>query len=204
MKAFIEVAPDPIASRAQIGELGQLLRDQGKLEERKHILPFFRSRPHLAAALGSINPALITPDRIAFEYDLFGDFKCDRVVGDSRRKAYSFIEFEEGGPGSVFVAKARKASPEWSPRFDHGFSQIIDWFWKLRDLERTHEFQARFGEPIEYSAMLVIGRGMSFGPREDRRWRWRQQSVIVDSKHVNCLTFEQLYEALALRSATAT
>ncbi len=84
---------------------------------------------------------------------------------------------------------------------DHGFSQIIDWFWKLRDLDRTRDFESRFGDPIESSDMLVIGRGMSFGAREDRRWRWRQQSVVIDSKHVNRVTFEQLHEAPALRSA---
>ncbi len=102
MKTLIEVRPDPAALRGQIDEFGRYLEDHPRLGERKEILPFFRGRHPLAASLGSINPALNTPDRIAFEYDLFGDFSCDLVVGDSRRKAYSFIEFEDGGPASAF------------------------------------------------------------------------------------------------------
>jgi hypothetical protein len=199
MKTFDEVPFDAIECRKQIDELGQWLRSAGPLDERRHILPFFRARPRLSAWLGSFHPDITAPDRVAFEYDLFGDFVCDLVVGDSRSNAYSFIEFEDAKPGGVFVKKPRKSSPEWSPRFDHGFSQIIDWFWKLDDMERTAEFEARFGGPIEYNAILVIGRGLSFGNREDRRLSWRRRSVVVDNKHLNCLTYDQLHRALDLR-----
>ena len=37
-------------------------------------------------------------DLLAWEYDLFGDFSCDLVVGDSVRKAFNFIEFEGDRP----------------------------------------------------------------------------------------------------------
>jgi hypothetical protein len=201
MKSFVEIELDAAESRRQIDELGRLLDSSAPLRERKEILPFFRARPQLSAWLGSSHPDIILPDRIAFEYDLFGDFACDLVVGDSRRNAYSFIEFEDAKPDSIFVKKPKKSTPEWSPRFDHGFSQIIDWFWKLDDLERTTEFASRFGGAIEYNALLIIGRGGSFGTREDRRWKWRQRSVVVDNKHINCITYDDLHEALDQRLA---
>ena len=201
MKTFTEISFDRVESRCQIDEFGQLLENYPSLGERKDLLPFCRARPQLAARIGPLNSTIVNPDRLAFEYDLFGDFTCDLVVGDSRRMSYTFIEFEDARHNSVFSKRTRKSTPEWSSRFDHGYSQIIDWFWKLRDLERTHDFEARFGHRIEYNVMLIIGRGHSFGSREDRRWLWRQRSVVVDSKHVICLTYDQLHEALDLRLA---
>ena len=199
MKSFDEIRFDAAECRRQVDDLGRWLLASGSLGERRQILPFFRARPQLSAWLGSFHPDILKADRFAFEYDLFGDFACDLVVGNSRTNAYSFIEFEDAKPGGIFIKKPKKASPEWSPRFDHGFSQIIDWFWKVDDMERTTEFEARFGGPIEYNAVLVIGRGLSFGTREDRRLKWRQRSVIVDNKHLNCLTYDQLHRALDLR-----
>jgi len=43
------------------------------------------------------------------------------------------------------VAKGAKATLEWSERFEHGFSQVPDWFWKLNDRTPTSEFAHRFG-----------------------------------------------------------
>ncbi|MEQ8960543.1 MAG: DUF4263 domain-containing protein [Coleofasciculus sp. C2-GNP5-27] len=57
--------------------------------------------------------------------------------GDSVKKAYCFVEFENADSNSIFVDKPGKSSPEWSSRFEKCFSQIIDWFWKLDDLEKT-------------------------------------------------------------------
>ena len=56
---------------------------------------------------------------------------------------------------------------EWGRGFEHGFSQIVDWFWKLDDQSRTNEFRNRFGAPdARLSEMLVIGRN-GFLPQRD-------------------------------------
>lgn len=188
--------------RTELAELHALLAAHPDLKETQDILPFFRARRHLSVFLGSREPDLVSFDRIAFEFDLFGDFACDLVVGDSVTKTYGFIEFEDAGPTSVFVQRGAKATPEWSPRFERGFSQIVDWFYKLDDMEKTDEFEARFGaRSIAFFGLLVIGRSEVLGPREQRRLAWRQARVVVNSQRVRCVTFDQLAAALSRQLA---
>jgi hypothetical protein len=42
------------------------------------------------------------PSRIAFQYQLFGDFSCDLVVGDSVRHTGLFVEWKDATAGSLF------------------------------------------------------------------------------------------------------
>jgi hypothetical protein len=163
-------------------------------------LPFFKKRLHLSAFLGSYHPSISHFDLVAHEYDLFGDFTCDLALGDSRRLAYVFVELEDAAPGSVFVHKRGKNSPEWAPRFERGFSQMVDWFYKLADMEKTDEFAGRFGaRTVEYSGLLVVGKDDSFGEKEARRLRWRQEKVIIDSCKLFCVTYDRLFFHLEQR-----
>jgi hypothetical protein len=145
MKTFEPLAFDPARCRKEVGELRTWLARRPLLDEARHIRPFFRKRRQLAAFIASYSPNVIRFDRLAFEYPLFGDFTCDLAVGDSVKRAYCFVEFEDAGPGSLFVKQGKKATREWSARFDHGCSQIIDWFYRLDDLKKSDAFAARFG-----------------------------------------------------------
>jgi hypothetical protein len=93
--------------------------------EREHILPFFASHRHAAALIGTYNFDASAPDRIAFEFDIFGDYKADLGIGNSQNHEYCFVEFEDATETSI-IQKSTKAMPDWSRRFEHGFSQIID------------------------------------------------------------------------------
>ena len=95
------------------------------LREREHILPFFRCHRHAAALIGTSNNKTVRLDPIAFEFDIFGDHKADLVVRDSQNHQYCFVEFEDATETSIFK-KSAKATPNWSHRFEHGFSQIIE------------------------------------------------------------------------------
>ena len=53
---------------------------------------FFESRMHLRALIGPYNSALKSCDRLAWQYPIFGDFRCDFAIGDWTRKAYTFVE----------------------------------------------------------------------------------------------------------------
>jgi len=202
MKSFSLINFDSIICREQLAELQQLIQSSESLSERNDILPFFRERLHLSASVGLFNTEIIRPDRIAFEYDIFGDFASDMVVGDSVNHSYCFVEFEDASPNSIFLSKGGRSTPDWSPRFEHGYSQIVDWFWKLSDLERTDDFQNRFNSrSIDYIGLLIIGRGKNLGLREQRRLKWRQKKTVVNSQQIRCITFDELYENLLSRIA---
>jgi hypothetical protein len=147
-------------------ELRDLLNSKTSLKERDDILPFFEKRMHLSAFIGS-DANLISYNRIAHEMELNGSFVCDLVVGDWDRRRYAFIEFEDATPKSIFVKKKHKQTPEWSPRFEHGFSQLVDWFFLIDEIRSTTDFQTTFGtEPIDYVGLLILGRTQHLETRE--------------------------------------
>ena len=154
------------------------------LRERDHILPFFRSHRHLAALIGTRNSDIARLDRIAYEFDLFGDYKADLVIGDSENHQYCFVEFEDAAATSVFKQTPR-ATPDWSPRFEHGFSQIVDWFCHLDDFKKTDRFHRNFGYGhVDFVGLLLIGRNEGLDDDGIRRLRWRTHHVIVNSHQI--------------------
>jgi hypothetical protein len=167
MKIFESIEFSPSDCAIQLGEFKKLLDKKKELSERNDILPFFKKRKELSALVGSLHPKIYKYDKLAFEYNLFGDFVVDLAIGDSVRKSYCFVEFESAKYNSIFVAKSGKTTPEWSPTFERGYSQIIDWFWKLNDMERTEEFENRFNSrTIKYVGVLVVGRNEYLEPKE--------------------------------------
>jgi hypothetical protein len=185
--------------RQQVQELKTLLDSSADLPEAA-FHDFFEPRAHLRALLGPYNPSLLSPDRLAWQYPIFGDFRCDFAIGDWTRKAYTFVEYEDARPNSLFVKQGEKATRAWSPRFDSGFSQIVDWFYKLQVMTDTPDMEARFGKrSIRYTGVLIIGRDQHLDPGERLRLEWRQDHIVVNSKHVVCVTYDQLLDDLVFR-----
>jgi hypothetical protein len=203
MKTLEPLAFDPVQCLKEVRALRTWLGRHAQLDESKHIRPFFRKRRHLSAFIASYSPNVIRFNRMAFEYPLYGDFICDLVVGDSVKNAYCFIEFENADANRLFVKQARKATREWSPRFDHGYSQIIDWFCKLEDMKKSDDFAARFGgRSISYTGILIVGRDQYLLPGERERLEWRRSHVTVASQTVQCVTFDGLADDLEARLKT--
>lgn len=176
----------------ELEEFENLLRDNKELNERKDILPFFKERLHLSAFIGAYGTNMVRFNQIKHEFTLSGEFRADLVVGDSINNIYCFIEFEDATEDSIFVEKGRSTS-DWSPRFEHGFSQIIDWFWKIDDFKNTSLARSIFGsENIEFYGILVIGRDDFLSEVDKTRLKWRLNKVLVDSRKVICITFDQL------------
>lgn len=191
MKEFTRLSFDAAQSWAAVDTLGQLLRSKGDLEETADIKPFFEAHPELAILIGgafSMGSAIF--DQYSFQFQLFGDFGCDIVVGDSVAHRYAFIELEDAMANSLFRRQGAKVTPEWSSRIEGGFSQIVDWFWKLEDMSRTDEYATRFGSRhADYFGMLLIGRDQHLGhPREENRWAWRSRNVAISGKPVWLVT----------------
>ncbi|WP_204103030.1 MULTISPECIES: Shedu anti-phage system protein SduA domain-containing protein [Spirulina sp. CCY15215] len=199
MKDFLQLKFNYSLFFKELKEFKNLLDSSRFLSEQDEILPFFRKRVQLSLAIGAYYPEILQPDRIAFEYDLFGDFACDLVIGDSKRQSYCFVEFENAVENSIFRKTKRNLS-EWSPRFERGFSQIIDWFYKLDTQSETRDFEYRFGGRSIYSmGLLIIGRDADLSQKEKDRLEWRKRKILVNSHHIYCLTFDDLYRTLAVR-----
>jgi hypothetical protein len=199
MPDFSPHALDLASGRQQVQELKALLDSSPDLPEAA-FHDFFEPRSHLRALVGLYNPTLAAPDRLAWQYPIFGDFRSDFAIGDWTRKAYTFVEFEDARPNSLFVKHGERAIRAWSPRFDGGSSQIIDWFYKLQVMTDTPDMEARFGKrSIRYTGVLLIGRDQYLQAGERLRLEWRQEHVVVNSKHVICVTYDQLLDDLLFR-----
>ena len=131
MKKLMQHKFDRTQCRAQWKDFEQLLKSRAVLDENKNVLPFFKARQDLSLFITSYFPHIKSADVLAHEYPIYGDFKADLIVGDSATSSYLLVEFENGSPDSVFKKKASKATPDWAPRFECAFSQLVDWLWKL-------------------------------------------------------------------------
>jgi Domain of unknown function (DUF4263) len=178
-----------------------LLDTQAELSEGKDILPFFRSHPHLAAMIGSISLHVHKIDRACHEFDLFGNFRCDWAVGDYASRSYTLIEFEDARRNSVFAA-GEKYHEEWGRRFEHGFSQLVDWFWAIDAYRGNPDFCRRFGDgPAQFFGILIVGRRAFLTPAQEDRMKWRLDRVTINTSKITCITFDELYDLLRKRLA---
>lgn len=187
----------------ELDEFEELLK-KPSLSETQDVLPFFARKKQLSAFCGALNLETSPPYKVATEFPLYGDFRCDLVVGSQVQggniPTYSFIEFESGKPGDIFTKKSRNL-PYWAPRFSSGMTQLIDWFWKLDDMKSSSAFEGQFGSRhINYCGILVVGRGTDPLVKEQHhRIDWWRSFVVINSRKIIFLTFDGLYEALRSR-----
>ncbi len=199
MKVLKKLIIDFGQCKIELDEFDELLQNN-ELGESKDILPFFRARENLSAFTGSTLFCTYKSTEFANEFPLFGDFVCDLISYDGIRNQYSFIEFEDAKKDSVFKINGNKATHEWSPRFEHGFSQLIDWFWMLSDMKNTTKFSNMFRKSgFSYHGLLVIGRDHFLNQELIGRLNWRKDYVRVDSKAIECLTYDELARQLRNR-----
>jgi len=174
-----------------------LLARKADLDEAKDVLPFFRDHPQLTALLGLYGD-MVYFDRLAYELDLDGQFRADAVVGDWERRRYLLIEFEDANAHSIFRRTGRRTGM-WAPRFQDGYSQLVDWLCLLDGQENTPQQEDRFGaRSIHVSGLLIIGRdGSSFvGSGDRRRFEWWRDHVVVNSCPVTCCTYDEIARAM--------
>jgi hypothetical protein len=132
-------------------------------------------------------------DVYKFEFQILGVFKADLVVGNSQRKRFVFVEFESGDKYSLFGPKKTNQMRDWSRRFEHGFGQLVDWAWAIRDAGNTQIFKNAFGCD-EFSAeyLLVCGRDSLMDGTEHKRHFWRAENCILGGTQATCLTYDGL------------
>jgi hypothetical protein len=200
MKDFADIVYDPAKCRRQVTAFGKLLASKKTLSERDELLPFFKKRPELAAFIGTYASSIGPAAQLAFEFPFLGDFAADVVLGSREHGEFCVVELEDGRPDGVFTKVGQKSTREWSRRFDHGFSQLVDWFYALDDLKKTARFAKDFGHGhVRFFGLLVIGRSAGIAESDRARLKWRTEKVRVDSHSIDCLTFDDLYEHLRRR-----
>jgi hypothetical protein len=199
---FYKIVYDPVRCRRELKAFAKLLKSNPELSERGDILPFFRKREQLAAFIGTFAPDIGPAAQIAFEFSFLGDYAADLVVGNQAKGAFLAVEFEDGRTTSIFKKVKGKSTTDWSPRFDHGFSQLVDWFCTVDDYKKTNKFQRDFGDRhVTFSGLLIIGRNSGVSANDRRRLDWRSDKVLVDSHSISCMTFDDLAKYLGDRLA---
>lgn len=195
-KDFTEVAFNPTQFKKELDELRALLNSKKALGERR-IQELFKASLHLTAYMGTTVGNIGVAKQVAYEFEILGDYTADIVIGN-REKQFCFVELESGTADAVLERVGKKSTKEWSKRFDHGFSQIVDWFCHLDDFKKTDRFHRNFGYGhIDFVALLLIGRNEGLDADDVRRLRWRTHNVVVNSHRVVCMTYDDLYKELS-------
>jgi hypothetical protein len=193
--------PDWGACNDDLLAFEHLLLNHAELSERTDILPFFRAHADLTALLGTYHPNIVACNRLGLEVPLFGEYIADAIVGDVENNALCLIEFEDGRSSSVFKPRRRRGT-EWSDRLEHGFSQIVDWFWLFEDQQATLTFAVQFGERSpNVEALLIVGRDSGVSLADRRRLSWRSRRVQVGGQRVVCCTFDDALRRVRQRLA---
>lgn len=191
---------DPLKCESELKAFRKFLDSNDDLEERRDIQPFFQNRKQLSAFIGSYAPEIGRADLIAFEFPFLGDFKADLLLGNQETGSYCVVEFEDGKRDSIFRKRRNRSMTEWSPRFEHGFSQLVDWCFALDDFKKTDRYAKDFGHGyVRFVALLIVGRNSGITEYDRKRLRWRSDKVRVDSHPIECMTFDDLYTNLRMR-----
>lgn len=197
MKEFGTIQFDPIQCRRELDRLQTLLDSRHELSERADLLPLFKDCPQLVAFLGTCISNLGPANRLAYEFQIYGDFSADLFIGNFDKRTYCAIELEDARPNSVFNRIEGKSTAEWGRRFEHGFSQLIDWFFSFDDHKNSAGFTKHFGYGhVSFSGMLLIGRSSDVSDHDRARLRWRSDRVSVNTHKIACFTYDELLETL--------
>lgn len=188
---------DPAKFQKDLQAFDVLLKSKADLSEAKDIQPFFKKSKHLTAYLGTFALNIAVATEICFEYEFFGDFKADILLGSKQEKEFCVVEFEDGNQNSIFKTQKKRKHPEWSSRFEHAFSQITDWFYNLEDFKNTKGFEATFGPGhTSFTGLLVMGRSANLDDAKRSRLKWRTDTVSIGKHKVSCITFDELHAGL--------
>src|SRR5262249_27179911 len=189
------VAFNPIQFKKELEQFRAFLESK-KIFSERDIQALFKASLHLTAYVGTTFGNIGVAKQVAYEFQIIGDYAADIVFGN-REKQFCLVELEDGNPNSVLEKVGKKSTKEWARRFEHGFSQLVDWFCHLDDFKKTDRFQRNFGYGhIDFVGLLLIGRNEGLDDDDIRRLRWRTHHVIVNSHPVVCMTYDDLYKEL--------
>lgn len=175
-----------------------LLSDPIREFEEAELQKFFMDHPNLILLMGKFGHNL-NPCSYKDELNLFNEFFADFSVSNKKKNTYVFVELEHAKRNSIFNQVSNKGTTriEWSPVFEHGYSQIINWFYRLDDYSRTNKLEEEFGvKKFDYVGILIVGR-KEFIPIGHRgRLDWRNNHIQINLKPIYCYTYDDLCNEL--------
>ena len=133
-KEFTDVTFQPARFRSEVDRFRDLL-GASRFPAERDVHDLFKACPHLTAYIGTLVGSVGIAKQVAHEFDIFGDYRADIVLG-SRDRQFCFVEVESGGADAILKKVPNKATKEWSREFEHGFGQLIDWFCHLGRLQK--------------------------------------------------------------------
>ena len=150
------IAFDPAKFEQELKAFDALLKSNADLAEMDDIQPFFKKSKHLTAYMGTFALNIAVATELCFEYEFFGDFRADVLLGSKKEKEFCVVEFEDGKQDTIFKKQPSRKNPEWSARFEHAFSQLTDWFYSLHDFKNTDGFANTFGTGhISFTGLII-------------------------------------------------
>lgn len=191
---FESHAFDIIEAQGELSEFKHLLDTNIDLKERAHVLSGFARWPNLCALFGKFHGQISIADRIKREFAIEGYFRTDLTVKKAGTDNVCLVEFEGASANCIFRSGKRTVD-DWSPAFEKGFSQIVDWAWAIDEYRNTPPFKDAFGsDRPDFVSVLVIGRDTALkSATAMARWKWRSRFVSVGGSSVTLLTFDDLY-----------
>jgi hypothetical protein len=192
MSQFLNIKLNFREAERQLAQFQSFLHNNKTFSE-KQVVKELREKLHLSCLIGAMSSGVWRANVYKFEFQIMGVFKADLVVGNSQQKQFVFVEFESGEEHSLFGPKKTFQMRDWSQKFEHGFGQLVDWAWAIRDAANTQIFENAFGCD-EFSAeyLLVCGRDSLMDETEQKRHAWRSRSCMVGGKQATCLTYDGL------------
>lgn len=189
-----------------LNEYGDFLNAKIEIEETGlgSLQEFFEQRLNLLLLMGDMFGPGFWPTHYQKEFVLLNEFRADYVVSDQTKRKFLFIEFESAKEHSIFSEKndgKTGISYHWSGRFEHGFSQIVDWQFRMDDYRRSSKIEEHFGsDDITFQGVLVIGRDYFLKKHgTNKRFDWRLKNITVQSRPIHCLTYDKLYHEMVGR-----
>lgn len=199
---MISLNPGQLSSsqcKTELAELKNILDSNLEIGETD-LLNFFKDRPQLILLMGKA-VGIDSPRRYNNELPIIGKYRADFVVSDENQSEFGFIEFEDAKTNSIFSTRFNKKTSvyPWSPRFEQGYSQVIDWYLHLAAHNHSQNMKSEFGHySIEYYGALIIGRNQSLKISNCKeRFDQRIKKSLIDSKHITCYTYDELYNVMA-------
>jgi len=192
MPLLIEIQPKPKELIKEVNAFRRFL-DKNPSAEREQFLPFFAKRQQLCAFMATFHDRISSGTHVKTEGDLWSDFTCDLIAGNRNERTFVFVEFEDAGPRSLFRRKAGRKNSYWGSRVEQGFSQVVDWLFRIDREGGSDTLERDFGtRHINTMGIVVAGRSRDVSTYDRLRLDWRSANTTVGKARVAFLTYDDL------------